>query len=422
MIKRFNLFLMLLFCSFMVFAQQTYGSLKTKGDAAYDNKAYVEATTYYIKAFELGKPDPGDVYNLACCYALIQDQDNAFKYLKMAVDHGFTNTNWMRQDSDLNYLHQFPEWKQTIQYSEKGRITAEKGINSKLKLELINMKKEDQELRRLAIDLMKQPELQDSLNKVWDQVTAIDIRNTKRMKEIVYKYGWPTKSLVGNEGSAAAWLLVQHADLDPKFQAKCLDLMGKHLANNEVSKKNYAYLYDRVKTGQAELQMYGTQAGDNPMTGKTTFLPIKDESNVDARRAEVNITKTAKEYAAQMGFEYELPSKEDAQQQQLERDQFYAEQIKKAKDSYKAGRRPQALESYRAALRIYGSINNEDLLEGAAVAAEFGQEAEDNAFWWLGKLMARGENVANQVEQDQRFEAILQSERWSDLKAMMQTP
>ena len=83
--------------------------------------------------------------------------------------------------------------------------------------------------------------------------------------------------------------------------------MGQHLADNQVSLKNYAYLYDRVKTGQAELQLYGTQAADNPMTGKTDFLPIKDEWKLDARRAEVNITSTSKEYAARMGFEYALP-------------------------------------------------------------------------------------------------------------------
>jgi len=37
-------------------------------------------------------------------------------------------------------------------------------------------------------------------------------RNTARLKEIVSRYGWPTISMVGEEGAEAAWLLAQHSE------------------------------------------------------------------------------------------------------------------------------------------------------------------------------------------------------------------
>jgi hypothetical protein len=72
---------------------------------------------------------------------------------------------------------------------------------------------------------------------------AVDERHTARLKEIVALTGWPTVSLVGPEAASAAWLLVQHADLDPAFQAHCLSLM-KQLPDTEVSRINLAYLED----------------------------------------------------------------------------------------------------------------------------------------------------------------------------------
>ena len=55
-----------------------------------------------------------------------------------------------------------------------------------------------------------------------------------------------------------AWLLVQHADADVKFQRRCLDLMAR-LPKGEVSISNLAYLTDRVLLAEGKKQLYGTQ-------------------------------------------------------------------------------------------------------------------------------------------------------------------
>lgn len=53
---------------------------------------------------------------------------------------------------------------------------------------------------------------------IWDK--KIDKKNTLKIKKIIERYDWPTINLVGKKASKNAWLLVQHADHDVKFQKK----------------------------------------------------------------------------------------------------------------------------------------------------------------------------------------------------------
>lgn len=118
--------------------------------------------------------------------------------------------------------------------------------NKKLSSTIIKMANKDQKMR-LAFQ---------EKAAAWDD--KLDERNTKQMKKIVAKFGWPTIPYIGRKASTAAWLLVQHADHDPKFQRKCLTLM-QSLPEGEVAKHNLAYLEDRVLVNEGLKQKYGTQ-------------------------------------------------------------------------------------------------------------------------------------------------------------------
>lgn len=124
----------------------------------------------------------------------------------------------------------------------------------------------------------------------WD--IKIDRRNTEAMKGIVAQIGWPTISKVGEKVSKLAWLLVQHADHDLKFQQACLSLMREQPAG-EVSARDIAYLEDRVRVNAGREQLYGTQfRTELDKEGQVTFFgpqPIEDEEHVDERRAEVGL-------------------------------------------------------------------------------------------------------------------------------------
>lgn len=152
---------------------------------------------------------------------------------------------------------------------------------SELRAELLAMEKEDQKWRLRLIRANKDDK--DDLEKL----RAVDARNLTRMREIVDTYGWPMKSMVGVRGAFAAHLLVQHADRDVAFQRRCLTLMRTLVEIDEVSRKNVAYLTDRVLCAEGKPQIYGTQF--HLVDGKQEPRPIQDAKNVDKRRLEIGL-------------------------------------------------------------------------------------------------------------------------------------
>ncbi len=121
-------------------------------------------------------------------------------------------------------------------------------MNYELASSLVERFQNDQEMRNRFI--------KERDTAKWD--SSVDEENTAWLESIINESGWPTISAVGKEASNAAWLLVQHADHRPGFQARCLELM-KSLPAGEVSLHNIAYLEDRVRIANGQLQLYGTQ-------------------------------------------------------------------------------------------------------------------------------------------------------------------
>ena len=157
--------------------------------------------------------------------------------------------------------------------------------NEELCKELLSMVKEDQNARE---DVFRErPNKAAALRKMEE----IDRKNTTRMKEIIAKHGWPGRSLVGEEGGEAAWLLVQHADKDRAFQKRCLQLLERAVPAKEATKGELAYLTDRVRVGENKKQVYGTQFRE--VDGRFEPYPIEDEANVDKRRKEMGLGSLA---------------------------------------------------------------------------------------------------------------------------------
>lgn len=159
-----------------------------------------------------------------------------------------------------------------------------------LRAELREMVRADQELRHKWMEAGEDQEIASQIKKV-------DQKNTARMKEIINTHGWPGKTLVGEDGANAAWLLVQHADRDRPFQKGCLALMATAGAE-EVSQGNLAYLVDRVRVGEGQPQVYGTQFWTDE-SGQFGPQPIEEEGLVDERRARVGLG-TLEEYRKTM--------------------------------------------------------------------------------------------------------------------------
>jgi len=107
--------------------------------------------------------------------------------------------------------------------------------------------------------------------------------------------GWFRDDKDGSGAANDAWLIAQHADLDPDFQAKALTMIEAEFDAPGVSKRNYAYLYDRVQmrfsddaATERKLQRYGTQGR---CTGPGTWepFPIEEPDRIDEVRADVGL-------------------------------------------------------------------------------------------------------------------------------------
>jgi hypothetical protein len=65
--------------------------------------------------------------------------------------------------------------------------------------------------------------------------------------------------------------------------------MKKEIARNNASKRNYAYLTDRILINNKQKQIYGTQCHLDEKTHKWAPLPLKDPSHVDALRKSMGL-------------------------------------------------------------------------------------------------------------------------------------
>ena len=126
---------------------------------------------------------------------------------------------------------------------------------------------------------------------------AVDSDNRDWLRGIVEAHGWPGISRVGAAGSHEAWLLVQHADGDPDFQERCLELLRAAVPAGEAGGTDLAYLEDRVAVAHGRPQVYGTQFHE--VDGVMVPKPMVEPDNVDARRAAVGLGTLA-EYAKQI--------------------------------------------------------------------------------------------------------------------------
>lgn len=165
-----------------------------------------------------------------------------------------------------------------------------------IRAELIDRGERDQAMRSADVGAMSQEERRAFFTEAGEVGEA----NVAFLKEVIADEGWPTAERYGEEAADEAFLIVQHADDDPAFQAECLPLLEKEAQRGHVPMDQVAYLTDRVRVKQDRPQVYGTQyyvrqnergrvvADEN---GNLTYLlPIVEEpGSLDERRAEAGL-------------------------------------------------------------------------------------------------------------------------------------
>lgn len=71
------------------------------------------------RLIQLRPGDPLAHYNLACSYALLKRLDPAIKALRKAVELGYRDFRYMREDHDLDAIRSDPRFKQLVREFER---------------------------------------------------------------------------------------------------------------------------------------------------------------------------------------------------------------------------------------------------------------------------------------------------------------
>ncbi len=291
---RFRIILLvaLLFTGSAVFAQTAYQTLATRADSLYKAKQFAASADGYAEAFKIEKKNPLDLYNAACSFALAGRTNQAISLLNEAVKNGFDNYVHIKQDSDLNNLHETKAWQQLVAGLAKREQKIEAGYNQPVKHELEEIIKTDQGIRTEYIAARKKHGFKsrqtDSLGKLMMHHDSINIAKVSR---ILDRYGWLSKDKVGDAGNQTLFLVVQHADL--KTQQKYLPLMRKAVKKGHARASSLALLEDRVALAEGRHQIYGSQISAGATPEETYVRPLADPDHVDERRASVGLAPLA---------------------------------------------------------------------------------------------------------------------------------
>jgi hypothetical protein len=129
-------------------------------------------------------------------------------------------------------------------------------------------------LRRAEMDQAARRAAAGGGEQALQNVMAVDDDNARWLEKVIHRSGWPNRSMAGEDGGHAAWLLAQHADRHPRLQRRCLILLRKAVVAGQAS-------------ASGKPQIYGTQL----MGRDGRFVPrrLRDPQKVDQRRAAVGL-------------------------------------------------------------------------------------------------------------------------------------
>lgn len=165
-------------------------------------------------------------------------------------------------------------------------------MNEVLHAQLLTMQQADLDTRRRLIDAgqLYGPHLPKDYYH--PDMAAVHRRNNQQLRHIITHYGWPGRSLVGEDGAEAAWKIAQHAILDPQLQEDCRVLLEAAFQTGECPGIHLAMLTDRVHMQKGEPQIYGSifVGGEN---GALVPWTIADPEYVDQRRAAMQMPPLA---------------------------------------------------------------------------------------------------------------------------------
>ena len=289
-ILKFSLALSLLFfiIPFVSYSQNaTYDSLITIAQKHYSEKNYFQSAITFNKAFKsLGdKGYEQDRYDAARSWARASVKDSVFKNLTRLADKtDFLEVHQLETEKAFMLLHKEEQWKQLQKKVNPNNET----YNDSLAKMLISVYEFDQRNRKKIEEVKgKYGSESDEFKRLLRTINFTDSLNLILVEGILKKHGWLSKNEVTKKGSAGLWLVIQHAELAK--QEKYFSMMKDAVAKNKASKKDLAYLEDRILMRQGKKQLYGTQYKLDNATKEMKLWDIEDPDNLNKRRESIGL-------------------------------------------------------------------------------------------------------------------------------------
>jgi hypothetical protein len=130
------------------------------------------------------------------------------------------------------------------------------------------------------------------------------IVNEKKVREILDKYGWPDKDVIGEQGNITICAVIQHSDNE--IRLKYLPMMKQAVKEKKLEPRFLVRAEDRIATERGDLQIYGGQMKYYPETKTFNVWPVYDPVNIDKRRAEIGLEPIAEFLKNRFNFEWNL--------------------------------------------------------------------------------------------------------------------
>jgi hypothetical protein len=257
-----------------------------KADSLLQAKNFNAAAKQYSTSFEIlgWKGFQNDRYKAAQAFAMSSEPDSAFFNLfKITEKMGFEDYESLIKEENFKTLSSDVRWSELTQLVKNKQCTM-----PDLAVELKQILFEDQYYRikidsiekNLGIQSAERTELSRIINEK-DSISQI------RVQQILDQYGWLGPKEVGEQGSSALFLVIQHSRLPT--QEKYLPMIRQAVIDGKAKGGSLALLEDRVNMRKGKKQIYGSQVQRPKGSTEYRLYPIQDAKNVDKRRAEVGL-------------------------------------------------------------------------------------------------------------------------------------
>lgn len=137
-------------------------------------------------------------------------------------------------------------------------------------------------------------ERQTAETLAWADINAVDKALLDELLTMVPVEGWFKKSVYGERAAGAAFLIIQHSDLEN--WRRFVPVLEPLVAQGEVEGQSYGLMYDRLAINEGRPQRYGTQM--TCKDGRWVVDTLEDPERVEQLRREMKFPWTLAEYEA----------------------------------------------------------------------------------------------------------------------------